>query len=139
MGIGGSRGGRARRTPPYGTQFFCFCIHFPQKVPTSEVHTPQRVHAPLQEILDPPLMGFIIIGRKSQKCVFFRRKLLYLQKLESEREIIFGCLPYQGVGNSNYQYNLSVSRTLHGFKYVVILEIEIAINNNVAFTFDLTQ
>ena len=25
---------------PYGTQFFCFCIHFHQKVPASEVHAP---------------------------------------------------------------------------------------------------
>ena len=37
--IGGS-GGRARRTPPFGTQFFRFCIHFHRKVPTSEVHAP---------------------------------------------------------------------------------------------------
>ena len=33
-------GGRAGARPPHGTQFFCFCIHFHQKVPTSEVHTP---------------------------------------------------------------------------------------------------
>ena len=33
-------GGRAGRTPPYGTKFFHFHIHFHQKVPTSEVHTP---------------------------------------------------------------------------------------------------
>ena len=33
-------GGRARRTPPYGTQFFRFRIHFHRKVPTSEVHAP---------------------------------------------------------------------------------------------------
>ena len=37
--IGGSRG-RARCTSPYGTQFFHFRIHFHQKVPISEVHTP---------------------------------------------------------------------------------------------------
>ena len=35
--------------PNYGTQFFHFHIHFRRKVPTSEDH------APLQEILDPPL------------------------------------------------------------------------------------
>ena len=33
-------GGRAQRTPPYGTQFFRFRIHIHQKVPMSEVHTP---------------------------------------------------------------------------------------------------
>ena len=33
-------GGRARRMPPYGTKFFHFHIHFWQKVPMSEVHTP---------------------------------------------------------------------------------------------------
>ena len=48
-------GGHARHTPPYGTQFFHFCIYFHQKAPASEVHAPQWVHAPLQEILDPPL------------------------------------------------------------------------------------
>ena len=37
--IGGSRG-RARRTPPYGTQFFRFRIHFHRKVPMSVVHAP---------------------------------------------------------------------------------------------------
>ena len=52
--IGGSRG-RARRTPPYGTKFFHFHIHFQQKVPMSEVHAPRRVHSLLREILDPPL------------------------------------------------------------------------------------
>ena len=33
-------GGHARRTPPYGTQFFHFRIHFRQKVPMLEVHAP---------------------------------------------------------------------------------------------------
>ena len=36
---GGSRG-RARRTPPYGTKFFRFHIHFCRKAPMSEVHAP---------------------------------------------------------------------------------------------------
>ena len=35
--LGGVPGAR----PPYGTQFFCFCIHFCQKAPVSEVHAPQ--------------------------------------------------------------------------------------------------
>ena len=53
--IGGSRG-RAGRTPPYGTQFFCFHIHFCRKVPMSEVHAPPNGSTPpLREILDPPL------------------------------------------------------------------------------------
>ena len=59
-------GGHAQHTPPYGTQFFCFCIHFHQKMPTSEVHAPphQWMHTPLWEILDPPLHGvnFGVIG-----------------------------------------------------------------------------
>ena len=38
--IGGSRGGVPGARPPYGTQFFRFCIHFHRKVPTSEVHAP---------------------------------------------------------------------------------------------------
>ena len=43
-------------TPPYRTQFFRFHIHFHQKAPALEVHAPsKRVHAPLWEILDPPL------------------------------------------------------------------------------------
>ena len=37
--IGGSRG-RAGCTPPYGTKFFHFRIHFCQKVPTLEVQAP---------------------------------------------------------------------------------------------------
>ena len=49
-------GGRAGRMPPYGTKFFRFCIHFCQKAPTSEVHTPSNGSMPpLREILDPPL------------------------------------------------------------------------------------
>ena len=39
--IGRSRGAcPAHAPPPHGTQFFCFRIHFHQKVPTSEVHAP---------------------------------------------------------------------------------------------------
>ena len=33
-------GGACQVHAPYGTQFFHFCIHFHQKVPTSEVHAP---------------------------------------------------------------------------------------------------
>ena len=36
LGGGGVPGSRH----PYGTQFFCFRIHFHQKAPASEVHTP---------------------------------------------------------------------------------------------------
>ena len=55
--IGGSRGRLARRTPPYGTQFFCFRIHFHWKVPMSEVHAPPNgCTPPYGEILDPPLI-----------------------------------------------------------------------------------
>ena len=39
-------------TTPYGTQFFCFHIHFNRKAPASEVHAPPP---PLREILDPSL------------------------------------------------------------------------------------
>ena len=39
---------------PYGTQFFRFHIHFHRKAPAS------GVHAPLQEILDPPLFDIDI-------------------------------------------------------------------------------
>ena len=36
-------------TPPYGTQFFHFHLHFHQKAPTSEVHAHQkRVHTPYE-------------------------------------------------------------------------------------------
>ena len=45
LSIGGSRG-RAGHTPPYGTQFFHFHIHFCQKVPTLEVHTPPNGSTP---------------------------------------------------------------------------------------------
>ena len=45
LSIGGSRGA-CRAHAPHGTQFFHFCIHFRQKAPVSEVHTPQRAHAP---------------------------------------------------------------------------------------------
>ena len=55
--IGGSRGGAAGAHPPNRIQFFCFCIHFCQKVPTSEVGAPPNgsVPPPQWEILDPPL------------------------------------------------------------------------------------
>ena len=33
-------GGVLGACPPYGTKLFCFHIHFHQKVPTLEVHTP---------------------------------------------------------------------------------------------------
>ena len=45
LDIGGSRG-RAGRTPPYGTQFFHFRIHFCQKVPVSGVHAPPNGSTP---------------------------------------------------------------------------------------------
>ena len=49
-----------KHPPPYGTQFFHFHIHFYQKAPSLEVHAlPKQVHAPLREILDPPLNHFI--------------------------------------------------------------------------------
>ena len=55
--IGGSTNKIFRCTPPYGTQFFRFHIHFHQKAPMLEVHAPPKwVHAPLREILDPPLI-----------------------------------------------------------------------------------
>ena len=46
--IGRFRGRARLMPPPYGNQFFHFCIHFCQKAPVSGVHTPppQRVHAP---------------------------------------------------------------------------------------------
>ena len=53
--IGRSRG-HARRTPPYGTQFFCFRIHFHQKVVMSDIDAPITGRRPLREILDPPLL-----------------------------------------------------------------------------------
>ena len=55
--IGGSRGGRARRTPPQGSRFFHFDIQNFRNITTSGVHgPPHEVHAPpLREILDPPL------------------------------------------------------------------------------------
>ena len=45
MGIGRSRGVCPAHAP-HGTQFFHFCIHFHQKVPTSEVHTPNGCMPP---------------------------------------------------------------------------------------------
>ena len=39
-------GGHARCTPPYGTKFFRFHIHFCQKAPTSEVHAPPNGSTP---------------------------------------------------------------------------------------------
>ena len=48
-------GGMPGTRPPYGTQFFRFCIHFHQKVPMSEVHSPLTGARPPWEILDPPL------------------------------------------------------------------------------------
>ena len=48
---------RAHATP-YGTQFFHFCIHFHQKAPALEVHTPlMGAHPLVWEILDPPLLS----------------------------------------------------------------------------------
>ena len=53
--IGGSRG-RTRRAPPLRSQFFHFDIQNFRNVTASGVHTPSyEVHAPLREILDPPL------------------------------------------------------------------------------------
>ena len=60
--IGGSRG-RARRAPPYGSRFFRFDMQNFRNVAASGVHgPPYEVHAPLREILDPPLhMSTILI------------------------------------------------------------------------------
>ena len=55
--LGGGGACRAHAIP-YGTQFFHFHIHFHQKAPASEVHTPSNgCMPPLWEILDPPLPG----------------------------------------------------------------------------------
>ena len=56
----GGGGGTCQWHPPgsanaYGTQFFCFRIHFHRKAPTLEVHTPLMGARPLWEMLDPPL------------------------------------------------------------------------------------
>ena len=40
--IGESKGACRAHATPYGTQFFCFCIHFHRKAPTSEVHAPSN-------------------------------------------------------------------------------------------------
>ena len=53
--IGGS-GGRARCTPPLRVPILSFDIQNFRNVTASGVHTPSyEVHAPLREILDPPL------------------------------------------------------------------------------------
>ena len=53
---------RAHAPHPYGTEFFHFCIHFCQKVPTSEVHAPLTgPRLLLREILDPPLHTHVMI------------------------------------------------------------------------------
>ena len=51
-------GGRAGHTPPPIGPNSCFRMHFHRKVPTSEVH------APLREILDPPLYAIVDV----EKC-----------------------------------------------------------------------
>ena len=50
-------GGRpARAPPPYGSRFFRFDMQNFRNVAASGVHgPPYEVHAPLREILDPPL------------------------------------------------------------------------------------
>ena len=53
--IGGSRGGRARHTPPQGSRFFRFDIQIFRNVTASVVHTPLWGPHPPTEILDPPL------------------------------------------------------------------------------------
>ena len=62
LDIGGSRGGgRARRTPPMGPNSFVFTYIFTKKCPRwRSTPPPQRVHAPLREILDPPLLDNVI-------------------------------------------------------------------------------
>ena len=53
--IGGSRG-CTQHVPPYGSRFFHFDMQNFQNVAASGVHgPPYEVHAPLWEILDPPL------------------------------------------------------------------------------------
>ena len=65
------RGACRAHATPYGTQFFCFHIHFHQKVPALGVHAPQRVHAPLREILDSPLSAHNVRLRLMAYCVKF--------------------------------------------------------------------
>ena len=54
--IGGSRGGAPGARPPYGSRFFHFDMQNFRNIAASGVHSPPyKVHAPLREILDPPL------------------------------------------------------------------------------------
>ena len=59
--IGGSRGG----APPHGSRFFRFDMQNFRNVAASGVHgPPYEVHAPLREILDPPLnTDFVVVKR----------------------------------------------------------------------------
>ena len=65
--IGRSRGGAPGARPPYGSRFFRFDMQNFRNVATSGVHgpPPYEVHAPLREILDPPLQINDTISRKA--------------------------------------------------------------------------
>ena len=53
--IGGSRGACQAHTPPMGPNSFIFTYIFAKKHPHQRSTSPSWVHAPLREILDPPL------------------------------------------------------------------------------------
>ena len=88
-GIGRSRGGMPSTRPPYGTQFFHFCIHFHQKVPMSEVHAPPyRCTPPLWEILDLPLNGM------AEHCVQTMKASL-IKTIEEGKNVDLALLTYK--------------------------------------------
>ena len=94
-------GGMLAHATPYGTQFFCFRIHFHQKAPTSEVHAPPNgCTPPLWEILDLPLncntnynCGMWYIATMMSYCSIMQDVALKeFQSLENcPGKLTFGC------------------------------------------------
>ena len=88
--IGGSRG-RAQHTPPTGPNSFVFAYIFSKKHPRQRSMPPWWVHAPLQEILDPPLMLLFYWCLYRHLC---DDELWFVRDVQVQSLFLTGLVPY---------------------------------------------
>ena len=82
--------------PPYGSRFFHFDMQNFQNVAASGVHgPPYEVHAPLREILDPPLVYTMVSFYQDQCRVNVRLNMSVIELIVLATNIVVVGAPLQ--------------------------------------------